>query len=610
MDRDTAIGVAGHAQPVAARLEPTTSEIRARAEEAPDAPAVESDGTSRTYAELWARSEAVARAVSARASRGARVVVAGRRCFGLVAALVGVLDAGRTIVPIDPALPDERRRVLVELAEPELLIGVDGANPGDVAPALAVDRDGTISAGGGEQAYAPATLEDDAYVFFTSGTTGEPKAVLGTQAGLAHFLTWQRETFAVGPGDRIGQLTGLSFDVVLRDIFLALVGGATLCIPPRLSLDGSTVVPWLAQDDVTALHAVPALARSWLRDVGFEWRLPKLRVVFFAGEPLSDVLVGAWRRQLGFTGTVVNLYGPTETTLAKCWHVVADRPPAGTQPLGRELPDAEVLVVARDGSLCPPGRPGELVIRTPFATRGYLNPGPDDASRFRAAPSASGDDGLAFWTGDVGLRRPDGVLEFRGRLDDQVKIRGVRVGARDVEARISRLPSVAEAAVVVEHADEPRLAAFVVPRDGGRPPTRRDLAPYLPSAAVPESIVEVARIPLTANGKADRTALLELLASARTEPADGPAPAGGLEQQVAEMWEDVLEQEGIARDDDFFDLGGESMAAMRLATRLESALGYPCAPEDIFKYPTVAELVATLRGRQPADRRARPPSAA
>ena len=222
-----------------------------------------------------------------------------------------------------------------------------------------------------------AQPEDPAYVFFTSGTTGVPKGILGTHKGLSHFLQWERQILSVSSGDRVAQLTGLSFDVVLRDIFLPLTSGATLCLPDSASASPvDSVVPWLLRERITILHTVPSLANAWLEGLESPMPLPDLRWVLFAGEPLAAALVHRWRERMGTAGGIFNLYGPTETTLAKCAYRVPLDPSPGVQPIGSPLPETQALIINQANQLCGIGEPGEIVIRTPFRTLGYLNVSP------------------------------------------------------------------------------------------------------------------------------------------------------------------------------------------------------------------------------------------
>ncbi|MCC2672605.1 MAG: lgrB, partial [Armatimonadetes bacterium] len=278
-------------------------------------PAVRQGKRAWSYAQLHSAADTVTGALAALAP-GPVVAVTGARTFGLVAAVVGVLHSQAVLLTLDPELPASRRGLMLAEAGARVLLVVGDLPIHETTPlgcdVVRIDPDTGRVAGGeplprGPVSHAP---DDPAYVFFTSGSTGTPKAVLGRRCGLAHFLAWQRETFRVGPGDRVAQLTGLSFDVILRDLLLPLCSGATLCLPreeersthPRL-------LEWLRREQVTLLHLVPSLARAWLGSLDAPLPLPALRCVFFAGEPLTDQLVRRWREQLPGApgGEIINL---------------------------------------------------------------------------------------------------------------------------------------------------------------------------------------------------------------------------------------------------------------------------------------------------------------
>ena len=287
----------------------------------------------------------------------------------------------------------------------------------------------------------PIHGEDAAYIFFTSGSTGVPKGVLGCHKGLSHFLHWQRQTFDIGPRDRVAQLTSLSFDVLLRDVFLPLTSGGMLCLPEEG--DQAHVLAWLAREGVTVVHAVPTLLQTWLTQESTGVDLGNLRWLFLAGEPLSGALVQAWRGRFPGGAEVVNLYGPTETTLVKCFHRVIGELQPGLQPVGMALPQTQALVLNATGQLCGIGELGEVVLRTPFRTLGYVNAPEEMRRHFVPNPFREGDPSdLLYYTGDRGRYRPDGSLDLLGRLDDQVKIRGVRVEPGEVKAVLEEHPAV------------------------------------------------------------------------------------------------------------------------------------------------------------------------
>jgi thioesterase domain-containing protein/acyl carrier protein len=425
--------------------------------------------------------------------------------------------------------------------------------------------------------------------------------VLGTHAGLAHFIAWQRQEFEIGPGDRCAQLTGLSFDVLLRDLFLPLTSGATLCLPEPWDLvSGGEVLLWLQREGISTLHAVPSLTRHWLASHTGTTELPRLRYLFLAGEPLRDDLVHWWRSTVRSVARVVNLYGPTETTLAKFYYVVPELPEPGLQPVGRPLPETQALVLTPAGTRCGPYEPGEIVIRTPFRTRGYLNSPEETAQRFRPNPHRSDEEDLLYHTGDRGYSRPDGALVVLGRLDAQLKVRGVRIEPGEIEAALLRHLEVREAAVDLRRlpGGEECLAAYIVGAGAGDSPLpdlRRYLLEQLPAALVPAAFVRVEGLPRSANGKLLRARLPN--PEFREEgPRAAVPPRDEWEQRLAEIWQELLGHRAIGVHENFFDLGGHSLMAVQLLGRIHRAFGRELPLATLIQAATIAEIAERLRG--------------
>ena len=580
------------------------------ASRAPQAPALRQHGRTLTYAELSRRARAVARALRDRGCQGGDVVALdGWPGFGLITSLLGILQAGGVALMLDRRLPLERRRVMSREAGAKHLVRLDASVARESWEDLAWTAVASVDLASGELLGPPETSDsvvlpavngdDPAYIFFTSGTTGVPKGVLGTHRGLSHFLAWQRTAFGVGPGDRSSQLTGLSFDVVLREIFLPLTSGATLCLPDEPEeLGAERILPWLDREGVTTLHTVPTLADTWLLTPPPGVSLSALKRVFFAGEPLSGRLVQRWRTAFGTSARIVNLYGPTETTLAKCFYLVPDEPGAGVQPVGRPLPQSQALVLADGGRLCGVGEWGEIAIRTPYRTRGYVNVPEENARRFRPNPARPDGQDLVYHTGDRGRFRADGLLEISGRLDDQVKIRGVRVEPGETAAVLDQHPSVRRSVVLGQKGPGGmvRLVAYVVPESGASP-TVLDLKSFLGArlteSMIPSAFVFLERMPLTPNGKVDRTTLATMTAPEPSSHAGLAAPRTDTERTVAAIWAEVLGVENVGVEENFFDLGGNSLLMLAVLTRAR-ARGFDLENLTMFRFPTVRSLAEHL----------------
>jgi amino acid adenylation domain-containing protein len=577
--------------------------VQKMAFENPDSVAVTCGEASWTYRELWARADQLAhRLVADGVKPGDAVAVEGPRSFGLIVALVAVPLAGGVMVPFDSSLPESRRDVMRGEADVkhtvDIQVGRSTRRPENTA--IAVD-----GASGRSTAIPAAKVDlprlsdrDPVCIFFTSGTTGVPKAVVGAHRGISHFLTWQRDTFGVTPQDRVAQLTSLSFEVVMRDIFLPLTTGATLCLPGEERCQTpDDVIPWLNANSISILHAVPSLARRWLVAQS-DGELPHLRYTFFAGEPLTDATVAAWRGAAR-RARIVNFYSPTEVSMAKCYHEVEGDPVPGVQPVGRTIPDAQALVLAASGRACGIGEAGEIVFRSPFSAIGYLAPGPREAARFISNPALPTDSaGPLYRTGDGGRFLPDGRLEILGRTDDQVKIRGVRIETAEVSRALMEHPAIKDAATVAGLGpdEEKMLVAYVVPENGSLPDAatlQSHVAKLLPPAMVPAVVTALDAIPVTVNGKLDHGALPlpNVRAAEDKEPA---APRYGLEIVLTNIWEEAFGRSPIGVTDNFFEIGGHSLLAAHIMARVSEHLNQEVHLATLFEHPTIESLATAV----------------
>ncbi|MFJ4741168.1 amino acid adenylation domain-containing protein [Streptomyces sp. NPDC088775] len=476
-----------------------------------DAIAVSQGEDRWTYRELGQAVRGVAAELQAAGVRPGQVVaVTAPRGLALAAAWVAVLLHRGVLLPLDPALPSAARAGMLTRAgaSVDLLAGnVDTAVHPDV-PVLRVGGQPRESSPRVVGPVADPGPVEAGYVFFTSGSTGVPKAILGRHRSLAAFLTWLRSTLGVTPADRIAHLSGPGFDVSLREVFLPLTSGARLCLPPPGPVPPGAVLPWLTESGVTLVHTVPTVARAWLRFAPTGVELPRLRTVLFSGEPLTDTLITRWRTQLGYQGAIVNQYGPTETTLIRCWHPVTT-PVPGIQPLGLPIPGSQAWVEDPPGHRAPTGAVGEIVLRTRYGTSGYLGDAALTAARFTFGPDGE----VTYRTGDLGRLDEGGLLHFHGRLDDQIKIHGVRFHLHGVEAALEAQPGIDQAAVTAEQGPDgpPRLTAHLVLATGhDQVPAglRAALLDHLPAAAVPSRLIAVDALPHTlASGKLDRPRL-------------------------------------------------------------------------------------------------------
>ncbi|GAB3374091.1 hypothetical protein GCM10027431_26350 [Lysobacter rhizosphaerae] len=598
-----------------------------RVDSDPSAPAVSWNDTDISYRELDRLSSQVANALIANgAVQGAIVAIFLTDRIRQIAATLGCMKAGCVFVSLDASHPAKRLRHMLEAtragwvileastqgmlpdqlvtagAATTFLVMSGGHDEARVAPRAGVHQVAGYSA---ERIVRPALPDDPCYIYFTSGSTGTPKAILGRVRGLAHFIQWEMAAFSLGPGSRVSQLTGPSFDVYLRDVFAPLCSGGTVCIPPTPGiLDPVLLARWIEQAAITLMHCVPSVFRLLLRQDLAPGKFPALKFVLLAGETLPPADANAWIACFGERIRLVNLYGPTETTLAKFFYRLPATPIADTfVPIGRPIPGAEAVLLDDKLAPCAQGELGEIFIRTPYRSLGYYDAPELTESAFIRNPFSGSTDDLIYRTGDLARVLPDGNFRFVGRKDFQLKIGGNRVELGEIEARLQEHPRVREA-VVLAREDRPgdtRLVAYYVPRSSSVdiqsipvPELRRHLAELLPGFMVPAAYVALENLPLSANGKLDRGAL-PAPATVRPEQAVPYAPPIGRDEaRLCEAFAAVLGVEGVGRHDNFFDLGGNSLLAVSLLARLQEGAAKAIPGTLIFRNPTPASLVVAL----------------
>ncbi|NEP09968.1 MAG: amino acid adenylation domain-containing protein [Symploca sp. SIO2C1] len=593
--------------------EPVTNLFASWVKSTPEHPAICQGDRTWSYSELSASAQALAQVLRSRGiEKGEPVAVCGSRSFGLIASIISVLLNGSVLLTIDQNLPQQRQQLILQEAKAKYLLYVGNQSSadewmGESVEIISVAEDTgqaiDVAIANPQGIELPAiTPEDTAYIFFTSGTTGVPKGVLGVHKGISHFLNWQRQTFDVGQKDRIAQITGLSFDAVLRDIFLPLTSGSTLCLLEATGdLSSSYILPWLEQEQISLLHTVPTLAQSWLVEIPSGISLRALRRVFFTGEPLTDQLITRWRKAFPEAGEIINFYGPTETTMVKFYYrVPGDNPLPGVQPIGYPQPSTQGLILGENNQLCGIGEPGQIVIRTPFRTLGYINAPAENHKQFVQNPERDDPKDLLYYTGDRGRYRLDGSMEILGRIDHQVKIRGMRIEPGEIETALNQHPTVGQNLILAHEINpgDKRLIAYVIPnqKEVCKNDELRDfLKPRLPNFMIPSAFMMLDVFPRTPNGKIDRRALPVPDVTQPDSPTDVVIPRNQLERELTKIWEKVLGIKSIGVKDDFFDLGGNSLLAVSLIGKIQKTFDKNLSLATLFQESTIEQLAKILR---------------
>ncbi len=593
-----------------AELEPGPDIVAMIGEQArarPEEVAVACETVQLTYGQLHGQAGRLAGHLRTRGvGAGVPVGVCLERSADQVVALLAILRAGGAYVPLDPEAPAERSRLVV----------------GDTAMPLVVTQErlrATVAAAG---ARAVVSLDDDraaveplgaagpdeepksdqlAYIVYTSGSTGRPKGVMVERGALSAHCRAMTGVYRLGPADRVLQFSAYSADASLEQILSALAAGARLVMRGTEIWSTRRLLQELKSQQVTVMNLWPAYWQQAVRDWAADpaglaglW----LRLVILGGERLTAHAVREWR-ELGVPGVrLVNAYGPTEAT------ITATLAEAGTEPgpvtIGRPLPGRAVYILDDGGRPVPAGVPGELHIGGPLLARGYLNQPALTKERFVPDPFGGQPGGRLYRTGDMARWRPDGRIEYAGRNDEQVKIRGYRIELGEVEAALAAHPAVGQAVVVAQGDGVGKeLAAFVVARTQAPlplPELRRHLAAQLPRHMQPAVIQQLDELPRLATGKPDRRKLPQTGLAARRDGAPYVPPRLLAEQQLIQIWEELLEPEPIGITDNFFNLGGHSLLAAQLLVRIEQVTGTKIALSTLFANPTVEQLAQALHG--------------
>jgi len=575
--------------------------FEAQAARTPEAPALTFDEHTLTYRELDARATRLAARLRALGvGPDDRVAVALERSAEMVVAMLGVLKAGGAYMPLDPAHPPARLETVLREAHPAALVthsSLVAPLPEGAIPRLLVDEAAEHDAPPPTEPRVSA--RNLACVLYTSGSTGRPKGVMVDHGNLVnHFVTLDARVRAEPPGTWLA-VTPYTFDISGVELVWTLTRGFHVVIHPEDRHAQYTVSEQIERHGITHLQCTPSRATLLLQQPDAARALGRLRTLVLGGEALTPALATELREFLN--GQLLNIYGPTETTIWSTTHGV-DAVGASI-PIGRPVGNTAVYIVDRHGVPVPPGVPGELLIGGAGVSRGYLRRPELTAERFVPDPLGTTPGGRLYRTGDLCRYLPDGTIEFLGRLDHQVKIRGYRIELGELESVLREDPAVREAAVVAltEGQEPTRLVAYL--GVGPTSPEERQtlltslrafLRERVPEYMVPSAFVVLDALPLNSSGKLDRRALPSPQASTAAHRPTFTPPSGQLEQDIAEVWCQELRLDTLDRDEKFFDVGGNSLLAARVQVKLQEKLGREVPLLALFTHPTVSALARHL----------------
>lgn len=523
------------------------------------------------------------------------------RSFEMVIGILAILKAGGAYMPIDPEYPEERMTYMLENSKASVLL-ISSSCRRDIAYSgkIIYTDDIEIEKEASENIEIINKPGDLAYVIYTSGSTGRPKGAMVEHHSVINRLNWMRKEYKLSEGDRLIQKTPFTFDVSVWELMLWFFCGAGLVIlDPRAEKDPSRIIETINKNNVSVIHFVPSMLNTFLdhidNNAGSIKMLEGLRLTFASGEALLPSQVEKFNRILFRTnGTRLhNLYGPTEATVDVSYHACSTEEKVKVVPIGRPIDNISLYILDKHQNIMPIGAVGELYISGEGLARGYINNPELTDQKFIMNPYADGE--RMYKTGDLARWFPDGEIEYLGRIDQQVKIRGFRIELGEIQAELLKIPSIHNAIVVCrdEGNGNKALCAYIVFKESDTVSNiKKHLYARLPGYMIPAYFVEIKEIPLSENGKLNSRLLPDPLIYAMKDMAY-VTPRNEAEKNMQEAWESVLNINDVGIKDNFFDIGGDSLKAMNLVSRL----GDQVSIEDIYKHPTIELLTEYMSNR-------------
>jgi amino acid adenylation domain-containing protein len=585
--------------------------------------AIESTECKVTYAQLDKSTHMIARSlINEGIEKSTLIGILVENRLDFITAMLGILRAGCVFVPLDTRNPGNRLERMIEVTNTRYIIcdnsrfksheNSENGNSGEkgqtiymkfhrlVSGETLIENPSLRRSPSREQLWHP---NDQVYVYFTSGTTGKPRAILGKNISLLQFITWEIKTFRVDDSFRFSQLTFPGFDVILGDIFVPLCSGARICIPGNRVMQGSQQLKeWLDRQKINLVHCVPSLFRLLTDGDGEPPRYAQLKYILLAGERIHPAQIQKWYALMGNRVQLVNIYGPTETTLAKLFYFIRDADiHRKVIPVGKPIDGARVILLDEYMDICDQMVTGEIYIRTPYRSFGYCNDPGLTREKFIPNPFNHNPDDLIYKTGDLGRRLPDGNIELLGRVDRQVKIRGNRVKLEEIEGILMEHTDIREAVVVKKERDNGNefLAAYIAWKDPGTTGTHtfeKDLETFLsaklPSYMVPTHFRELEKLPRKANGKVDYQSLPNPVINQNLHVQE---PRNEVEKKLRDIWSDILGINEIGVTTEFFQVGGNSISLMTMMYSIYKAFNVEISVNDIFNNNTIEKQATLLK---------------
>ncbi|MFL5745679.1 MAG: amino acid adenylation domain-containing protein [Niastella sp.] len=580
-------------------------ELKAALAEGNSKAAIEYDGKSIARSALYQTSEAITACLLSKGVEKETVIgILLNDRVDLISAMIGVINARCVFVLIDSKWPAARRASLISDLDLQHLICPRSTGELPVAEIYYFeDIISSVLPPYDEPAYDGG---DSLYIYFTSGSTGRPKGIVGRNDSLLHFIKWEIDEFGLNSDCRCSQFISPFFDAFLRDIFVPLLAGGTICIPPPEDdfLQPLNLIDWIDGERITQIHCVPSLFRTIIVENLLPNRFISLKYILLSGEKIIPSELIRWYAVFHDRIQLVNLYGPSETTMIRsCYRLMPADAHQSRIPIGYPISGTTFFLFDKNGRPCSTLVPGELYIQTAYSTKGYLNAPELTGEKFVVVNPDEPDEKICFKTGDIARRLPDGRLDLIGREDRQIKLNGIRIEPDEIETALIRSGLVKSAVVVLQNGQNGRagngsLIAFVItsfptdthPDGGIETALRQYLEAGLPAYMIPAAIVPVAEYPLLSNGKINYAALA-------TAPIHKEiiAPADETEERLLSVWKSLLGDKPISTDDTFNVAGGSSLTMMQLISRIVREFDVRITLSELFNNLTIQKQAARIR---------------
>lgn len=521
--------------------------------------------------------------------------------------VIGILKARCVIVPLDVSYPVKRTKTMLRVAEVEYIF-IDEKQRDmfiEFQDLMQIITNKTFfkirEISSNDMPCMEYNPNDSIYVYFSSGTTGEPKAIIGKNKSLLHFIDWEIETFYINTDSHVSQFTTPCHDPWLRDTFVALFAGGMICIPENeeIILENSALANWIELSEISLIHCTPSLFRLLNSDAFKGNEFQKLKYILMAGERINPTVLLSWYNKFGDRIQLVNLYGSTETTMIKTYYLIKPADVKLTNiPVGKPMKDARLIILDKEMNTCVPGDQGEIYVQTPYGTHGYFKNSKLNSEKFIQNPFSSDPTDFIYKTGDIGKMLPDGNIEFLGRMDRQVKIRGIRVELGEIENVLIRHERIKDAVVTFRDLGDGDcvICAYVVENNNDTGKCQEDaleetlryyLLECMPMYMCPSCIMKLDEIPLSKNKKIDYCALPKPDKELSKNIVE---PRNEIEELIVEFCKEISGKDRIGIDENFIQIGGHSLNAMRLVSKIYKEIGVKVPLRKIFSNLSIEEI--------------------